>query len=490
MLPNLPTLHSDQTLYSWCGLTHHLNGASSVLATSRMLFDAPYAALCHDFPSHLHALSRNTNGLLGPIESVALRNTLLGYYLAIIGHDQSTKILEALIARSVPHIKMLLGITASRIGGHHPLKGCAECIQEDEDRAGFAYWHVEHQLPSCFVCMRHRRPLLLVQDSVTPVHRRCWLLPRSCPVSAFCELRVPHEAPGDSLHRLAVNSYMLMRMPPGSLAPPIMANTYQRLLRDAGLASRNGNLRIGPLVALIRDRYAGLSGLPGLSSLNISERLPGLVASISRRSPRPGHPLKHLLLITAVCDSWENFLEACTRGTVKPDQALAPPTNRLDDRLQKFRARLVDDELTLTAASRALGVTTSTGAQWAAKLGIDYKRRTKSVFGPVIAGTKELLTQGARVPRISSAMGTSPSTVNRILATDAATQRKRRETLFTHRKLLARQSFSELCKANRAQPLSIIRSIPGNAYMWLYRHDREWLDRKLRSLGRKTHRNH
>lgn len=72
---------------------------------------------------------------------------------------------------------MRLGITASRVGGHHPLKACSECVRLDLDAGGFAYWHIEHQYPSTTACARHTRPLFIAWDSVTPVHRRGWSLP-------------------------------------------------------------------------------------------------------------------------------------------------------------------------------------------------------------------------------------------------------------------------------------------------------------------------
>jgi hypothetical protein len=143
----LPALYENQTLYSWCGLTHALSGSTCVQTTSTRLFGAPYAALSHDFPSRLMALDRSTGSALGCPREIALRNTLLGYYLSIASQSRAEQIIGMLRTGAIGHLKMLLGITASRVGGHHPLKGCERCFVEDEASTGWAYWHIEHQPP-------------------------------------------------------------------------------------------------------------------------------------------------------------------------------------------------------------------------------------------------------------------------------------------------------------------------------------------------------
>lgn len=120
MFGMLPILHENQTLYSWCGLAHALNGGTCVRTTSVRLFGAPYAALSHDFPSRLVAFNSSTGGALGCPRDIALRNTLLGYYLAIVRLPQAEQIIGLLRTGTIRYLKMLLGITASRVGGHHP----------------------------------------------------------------------------------------------------------------------------------------------------------------------------------------------------------------------------------------------------------------------------------------------------------------------------------------------------------------------------------
>lgn len=491
MFGMLPTLHENQTLYSWCGLAHALNGGTCVRTTSIRLFGAPYAALTHDFPSRLNALNLATSGWLGSPREIALRNTLLGYYLAIAQRSRAEQIIGLLKTGTIPHLKMLLGITASRVGGHHPLKGCRQCMADDEAGRGWAYWHIEHQLPSVFVCIKHNRPLFMAWDPITPVHRRHWVLPRLSHLYAAYEFPVQRETAMTCLTRLATDSEQLMRLPVASLEPECLTRGYQRILQRSGLATRNGNLHIARLVSLVRERYRGLEDLPGMSFLNSMDgQWPGLAASLSRRVSRPGHPLKHLLLVGAIANSWDELLDACTPKAVvaespEPSQVIESPCI---DRVNRFKQLVTVQGKSISAASLSVGVSPTTGTQWAKKLGVTYKSRGRPLPARTSAKVRRLLAKGDSISSIASAAGVSMTTVYRIVESDHCLSEHRRAEALLTRRHCARQHFSALCRTESDQTLKAIRSVPGNSYTWLYRNDHTWLSRMLAEHGRTSSR--
>ena len=487
MFGMLPVLHENQTLYSWCGLTHALNGGTCVRTTSTMLFGAPYAALSHDFPSRLIFLEKSTGGTLGHLRAVALRNTLLGYYLAIVRRPRAEQVLGLLRTGAIPHLKMLLGITASRVGGNHPLKGCERCFAEDEASRGWAYWHIEHQLPSVFVCARHHRPLSVARDTVTPVHRRYWLLPRNVHLCIWEEIQIPNDSAMDCLLRLATDSHQLMQLPPATLEPDQLTRGYQHLLRDSGLATRNGNLRTNRLVSLIKHRYRGLEDLPGLAPLKaIDDQWPGLAASLSRRASRPGHPLKHLLLVGAITDSWTQFIDVCRPKTVASEVAAPPFVQEVTTagRLEQFKELVTVHGKSLAAASHTIGVSKTTGTLWAKKLKIAYVSRGRPVAMRTEARIRRRLEKGDSISDIATDTGVSMTTVYRIVGSDPSISEKRKAATFTNQQAAARRNFSNACRTQSDSPLSSIRARPGNSYMWLYRNDHQWLANKLAEQGR------
>lgn len=148
---------------------------------------------------------------------------------------------------------MWLGITASRVGGHHPLKACSECVRLDLDADGFAYWHIEHQYPSTTACARHTRPLFIAWDSVTPVHRRGWSLPTGGLPWERIETPVRDDR---QLHQLIWFAEFSARWPasePATFDPRRLAMCHQRGLRDRGLAAV-GALAIGISEASKRNK--------------------------------------------------------------------------------------------------------------------------------------------------------------------------------------------------------------------------------------------
>lgn len=482
----LPLLLADQTLYSWCARMHQLNCSTSAQKTSIRLFGAPYAALCHDFPAHLRTLMQETRDYLGSPRDLALRHTLLGYFLPSIDGNDAEEIISSITAGSIPSLKMRLGITASRVGGYHPLKLCRDCASEEQKRLGYAYWHVDHQFPSSFVCCKHARPLVFLLDNVTPVHRRYWLTPTDTKDCKLAEVRVPSDTALATLFRLARDSMKLAALPPGGLSTARAASGYQRLLREQSLATCHGNLRIGRIVSLVRERYRGLETLPGMAPLgSIGDDWPGLAASLSRRRPRHGHPLKHLLLVGAITDSWEEFIEACESSCVIGASHQPGKTKvRKEQETTRFEQLVVQEKMSISGASKAIGVSTTTGVQWAKRLGIPYVSRTKSVTLKIVGEVQRQLARGEQVGNIAASTGVSTSVVNRVLGANDRLKVVRSRSTISNRGKIARTSFAGLCRKHQDLPLSELRKLPGNGYAWLYRNDRPWLSETMRRFRR------
>lgn len=481
MISNVPLLERDQTLYGWCAHVHRVNGASNAFATSRELFGAPYAALCHDFPSRLAYLTSHfPEAELGEVE-LALRHTLLGYFLVLLPRPAAYCLLASVIKGSVPSIKMRLGITASRVGGHHPLKGCDACMIEDTNRLGFAYWHVEHQFPSVMACTRHARPLFIAWDPVTPVHRRGWLMPLGGLDWERIEVPVRDDHQLRQLRRLADFSAKFASCAPATFDVGRLAKCYQRGLRNHGFATASGSLRLKTLVGEMRSRYGGLEDIVGFEALrSVTPDWPGLVGSVARTSPRRVHPLKHLLMIALVYDTWCDFLLAYDRvdkpiATSEEEPKPVDWTGEL--------VRLVNREgMSISAAARAIEMATTTAAQIARRAGVEFTPRPKIMKGARVQRIKRLLRKGWASKRVSDATGVSVVSINRLLAADLELKQAWQTTVYLARRKIARKAFRIAAKRCREATAKELRQIRGSDYTWLYRHDREWLRSAIPAL--------
>jgi len=483
MVPNLPRLENDQTLYSWCAQVHAMNGASDARTTSRALFGAPYAALCHDFPSRLSYLATHFPDAGFGVVELALRHTLLGYFLVLQPRMVAYRLLALVTDGSLPSIKMRLGITASRVGGHHPLKGCDACIVEDTNRVGFAYWHIGHQFPSTMVCTRHRQPLFIAWDPVTPVHRRGWLLPIGGLSWERIEVSVRDDRQLHQLYRLAEFSVKFASCAPATFDVTQLARCYQQGLRSHGFVTVMGSLRLKTLVNEMRGRYSGLEDLAGFEALkSVTTDWPGLIGSAARTAPRRVHPLKHLLMIALVFDTWKDFLvsyeEVGSREMEIPQSAAALDTADPTAEL----VRLVGSGLSISAAAREIGITATTATQIARRAGIRFTQRRKVLKGPHLRQIERLLRRGWPSKHVSEAMGRSVVSINRLLAADPDLKQAWQTAAFLARRKISRKALLTAIQRHPGATVKELREARYRDYTWLYRHDREWLRTAIPAL--------
>jgi hypothetical protein len=358
-------------------------------------------------------------------------------------------------------------------------------MQDDCNRSGIAYWHTEHQWPSAMVCVTHERPLVITWDPITPVHRREWLMPGHCPKAALIETPILDDSQIGRLLQLAEFSKCLACSEPGAFDPLQLARTYQARLRNLGLASARGNLKLKQLLDVARGRYSGIESVPGFESLQaIGPDWPGLVATLSRRAPKPGHPLKHLLMIAMLFESWEEFLEAYSNAASHDE---SPPSVGLsqhnEDSKEEMLYRLVANEgRSIRQAAFCLHISTTTGAQMARRLGIAFTPRPKQMTPERVRRIKRLLRTGASTRNVATQSSVSVGSINRLLAADEHLREVHKMKLYLAKRREARKAFCCWTRTFPGHQVNELRKMPGNPYTWLYRHDRNWLREQIPSL--------
>ncbi len=484
-LPNLPALLPGETLYSWAGYAHARNAVLDPRELSRRLYGAPYAALLHDFPAHLDVLDARLDGALGSPRDLALRRTLLGYFLPPLIEQSAAVLLSRTRTSAYSTIKFKLGIPASRVGGSHPLKACCSCIAADEAEFGRAYWHIEHQFPSALVCVKHQRMLRFISNRITPVHQRGWFLPTLGLPREWVEPPEPAAQQFDVLLTLAAHSHAWAKLDPASLDGEHLAQAYQSALRDQGWATARGSLRLAGLTRAVQSHFQGLNSFPGLASLSsIRDDWPGLVGTLARATPRSGHPLKHLLLIAMLFPDWPAFQRAYRQATASGREA---PPSEIDSDVQSSEqmtrfAALVRDGRSLTGAAKEVGVTTATGVRWAKVLGLSFTSRAKTLTPPILEAVRDRLRAGATKEAVCSACSISLVSLNRLISSEPEVAEQWRRARLSIALDTNRAQFLRAIQDHPGWTVKQLRELRGNGYMWLYRNDREWLLQNLPSM--------
>lgn len=171
----LPLMASDETIYSWCATAWLMSADVSAEAWALSMLGVSHAPRQQDFPSYLPALlSRHLPQLT--YEAALRFHTVAGMFwpfidrsrraCMILAHATSGGSASALTAR-----RALLSHSRT-MTVRMPLKQCSSCVREDLETVGRPYWHVQHQWPTAFVCLRHGRAL----DIVAHPPKR-WILP-------------------------------------------------------------------------------------------------------------------------------------------------------------------------------------------------------------------------------------------------------------------------------------------------------------------------
>lgn len=486
LLPlNLPSLLPGETLYSWNGFVHARNGIPDSRETSRRLTGSSSSALLHDFPARLAHLDEALEGALGPIRELALRHTLLGYFLPAIPSGDSEEILGRTLHGTYSDIKFKLGLPASKVGCYHPLKACFACIEEDERTHGRAYWHVEHQLPSVLVCTTHGVTLTFVDDAITPVHRRGWILPTLGLDGTRAELPHVDSVQMSRLVKLAKHSAVWATLEPGALDRRRLALTYQAAFRQRGWATASGSLRLPALVKEVQSHFRGLEVLPGLAILkSIHAEWPGLIGNLARTVPRRAHPLKHLILLSMLFDRWSDFLDHYASTSTSSAPVPSEDTTRVlrAESMSELGRLVREDGVSVTAAAKQLGISTTTGTRWAKVLGLPFTARTKHLTDETKEPVRELLRVGQEKTAICRTTGISATSLNRLISEEPAVGNAWRTARAAAARTLNRARLQAVARQHPGWTLKQLRTLPNNGYAWLYRNDRRWLLENIPSL--------
>lgn len=499
--PWMPEWLEGETLYGLCSRYHRVAGHRLASVTCQRLFGHPRAGLNHDLPGRIDEFVRRTSGHLGSAEDLLLERTVLAYYLRFRTESDSLAVLSRLREVGPGSMKASLGWLATRIGAAHPLRACPSCVEESIRKYGNSTWVLLHQLPSVWYCPLHDQLLRVAQNKTNGVKRFQWLLPddvilgltrpaaiKAWDTAAIGRMRLITEATID-----------LLAAPRGFIIDPLrLAGTCLCRLVDLRMASPNGRLQ----PQLIGRDFAAFLGT--LTSLPESKALcvgPDAALCSLRRLLQPGtrplHPLRCILTALWLFGSWKEFMRAyLALPNLAPPvigertSMLSRPLARPAQDVRSFLHLVRDKGISVRSAAKRSGIDIQTGLNWATRAGIQVNRRPQKLHPAARNKVIAALRSGAPKQTAADIGHISVVSVNRILASEPGLQVAWRQAYEGRQRASTR---SQLLQAIRKRPNAGIKEIRGlvpAAYVWLYRHDRPWLEDKTRALTRKVHGNH
>ena len=471
----------DETLFSLNSRHHALSGHRLASTTCAELFGHPRLGAEHDFPSRIDHYVLRTSGRLGSASQIIQERTLAAFYRPYRTPASWELIVRMLCGdNGIRSVKSQAGILAGGFGAHHPLKACTECMQEDRQKHGVAYWHLQHQFPGVWVCLKHNAPLAIFGKKANKVERFLWHLP--APDCLTFPAAIESQQGLQRLHALAHAANRLARLAPCQfLAGPRLTDTYRRQLTELGML-RRGRLRRQPVARSYFRFIAEVRDVPELRNLGRSEAAAESEILRLLYQPRAGaHPLRHLLVALWLFGSWDEFIESYDDRPSGGDEPLSkepsgnPPRRSADPRRREFLRWLANSNCSVADAARQAGISTNTGIAWATAAGIRTKRRPKVLTRPVRYAVISGLLRGLDQCAVAEASQVSRQAVTRVLQSEVDLrsrwlQMRRIFLLEQHRR-----QWTRLVSRHPTATMKAVRQLAPAIYAWLYRNDRAWL---------------
>lgn len=498
MLSFFPTPYPDEVLYSVLARYHVRSGNTSPKATIQELFNSRTVTATVDLPATLRILVQNLPLFSKhTVESLAYSHTLYPFYAAFLPDDRAARVLESMSLGQGGDIHNRTGIMASAVESPRYLRFCPICLSADEQKYGEAYWHRLHQVPGVLVCPIHAVFLLdsTVGAQGANKHEYHAASPQNCPV-------VMHSlaTDEDTIHKLIVLAQdisWLLTNRPCTQSLELLRQKYTSLLIEKRLATPSGRVHQKELIDSFVFFY-GREFLQSLDSMVNYDEPNNWLCSIGRKHRKTFHPVRHLLTIRFLGQSIENFFRLNYEHPPFGDG----PWICLNAASSEHYLRPAITDLVLTYDSgtkKPVGTFSCACGFIYSRTGPDttdddrYRIGKIKAYGPV---WEEKLRQLVQVEKLGLRMSArqlkvDPNTVKRYalllgletswlrapIINDEITQHplqsqvnQLEETLHQHR-----EAWQNLQNQYPQASRTALRNLAPAVYVWLYRHDREWL---------------
>jgi hypothetical protein len=224
----------------------------------------------------------------------------MAFYGAFLSNTEARRLAHQMSGRSVARLKLGLGSHQSGFRAHHPLKACRLCMEEDHEAFGWSYWHLEHQYPGAWVCLKHALLLQAADMKVNGVHPYLWCLPSEMNWDEMSPQTSHPQEVFDAARSLTQTVRHLHALCSGNKDLVFQLHEHYMVeVAQRDLVTATGTLRLSKLAASFLEHVRPLRAILELQALpkNLQEAETQL-SNVLRPRRNSMHPLRHIL----VCD--------------------------------------------------------------------------------------------------------------------------------------------------------------------------------------------
>jgi Tn7-like transposition protein D/TniQ len=501
MICHFPRGYPEEIFYSICARYSDRMQYRTEQALARDLFGREISAKVI-FPNGLgNLVTRLSPNHHYTVDDIIANYTLLPFYQPFLPEDRFSLLKSTMETDEGKQISTIMGVRSRALSSKGYLRFCSHCVDENRRQFGECYWHRVHQIPDVEICPSHG---IFLQNSSVPMwnqrNRYKYVSLEKVADRNLCLPTGETSTYRNALLKIAQDSLWLLQNHTLTTSLSSVQSKYFFLLAEHGLGTYTGKVYTSKLLEAFQQYYA--KDFLEYIHLEINEyTYENWVSRFLHRSTQIVYqPMCHLLFIHFLGHTIGTFLnlEASERpfGT-----GPWPCLNPVCDHFQKKHVHQCEITYSGFKAARPRGTFSCECGFTYSRIGPDRKAEDSfrvgrvNTYGPLWETKLRELCEDPSMNTYQAA---------RILGVDFATAKKQAQRrglsfgsmpnqIVSSQDVQCNESIQPVNEALAAlrdkyrmiwlsareeNPGDTIRQIrpkiPGT-YIWLYRHDREWL---------------
>lgn len=487
MLPFFTDPYPDELIYSAIARYHFYSGNIDYKDTLEEVFHSRSVIPSVEIGSHFNALTQQIGNHYS-IEKLLAKHTIYPFYTPFLSRERQLEIIQD-VQGDGKGLYTRLGMVAGSICKKDGLYYCPLCAEGDIKKYGEPYIHREHQLQGIDLCAHHYLRLKKYPIDLTLQSRIEFIRfeEKRMDFSMLQEVGSPDYF--DIEVKLARMAYQLFNCDIEIFSREFVFQKYRLLLRERNLVTTSNQVRQKELFTDFQTKYPKGFLEKYESALNEKDEYNWLKI-LTRNMKRHVHPFRHLLFLYFLDQDIESFLQV-GKDAGPFGKGPWPCLNKAANHYKQ----LVINDVTITRdykSTKPIGTfECSCGFVYARKgpnqtKEDNYRIGRVKAFGDtwnkklhLLAKSKENLSTRA----IAEILGVDSKTVKKYLSKDAPKEKAQSKV---NSSLLQqyRQRLLEGIKKYPNDSRTKVRECFKKEYAYLYRHDRDWLFKKLPSKCR------
>ncbi|MCL1632123.1 TnsD family transposase [Sporolactobacillus sp. CPB3-1] len=459
-------------------------------ATMTELYGSSRVMAVPDLPAHLRQVYKRLKHFdpLGIDEWIG-QHTFFHYYTTFAKKDVRDRVFTEMLEGTSPgSIHMMTGAMASSVSEPSVFRFCPKCADEDIQQYGEMYWHMSHQLPGVLVCPKHKHFLLNSSVSFRGKNKYVYHAATMQNCKRSQGLPMYSEKTIQSLLIIAKELIQLAHTDL-SFTRSGVEQAYKYLLQRQGYATISGSVDQHTLAQQFSHFY-GRELLEAVQSPIDSDNSSCWLKAITRKQRKAFHPIRHILLTHFLGESIDTFYRYESQTY---DPFGSPPYPCLNPAADHYLQPVIPNvkETICTDTRKPVGTFTCSCGFIYSRRGPDhsiedrYKIGRVKQFGLVWQDKVhdliyiKKLSYYAAAKRLKVDIGTVKKYANQQqIAKDDS---KEASTLPLESKRTQWLLFQE---ENSKTSVTEVRKRNPALYAWLYRHDRQWLQKHSSKINK------